>query len=105
MRLSRVARLWAGAFIIWGILLSGVFSPMGGSPGIIQAFRLNTVLNQKQIELAAIESEIEKIEVESAHLEKNPRAQEREVRKTLGYVGSDEIIFDFSSARTAVLRN
>ena len=105
MRLSRVARLWAGAFVIWGILLSGVFSSMGGSPGIIQAFRLNSVLNQKLIDLTSIETEIAKIEVEITSLEKNPRAQKHEVRKTLDYINSDKIIFDFSSARTALLRD
>lgn len=105
MRIDRVTRLWIGAFVIWGILLTGIFSGMGGSPGIIQSFSLHSILTEKQIELTSIEAEVEKTDAESAILEKSSRAQEKEVRKTLGYVGSDEIIFDFSSSRTALLRD
>lgn len=97
-------RLWLAIFGLWLILLSGIFAGLGGSPGVIQALRLQSLLSQKQTELATLEANVEAIGQESAELEKNPIVQEREIRKVLGYAGPDEIIFDFSLSQSATLR-
>lgn len=97
-------RLWIGVFALWLILLSGVFSSLGGSPGILQSLSLRSLLAFKQDELVRIEKSIEEVDAEIERLEKNTVTQEREVRRVLGYAAEDEIIFDFSLSQSAALR-
>lgn len=98
-------RVWLGVFAIWFFLLSGVTHEFGaGSPGLLQLSRLNSLLSERQSQLAASDAEIERLEAESALLEKSKVVQEREVRKTMGYVGENEMIFDFSLSQSATLR-
>jgi cell division protein FtsB len=94
----RASRAWIGVFAVWTLLLSGVLANLVGSPGIIQAFRLRSLLGAKQEQLAKLEADVARIEAEATRLTKSRAAQEREVRRTLSYAASDEIIFDFSAA-------
>jgi len=77
-------------------MLSGILSGLGGSPGAIQAWRLRQLWISKQDYLAELELDSQKIEAEAERLEKSRFAQEREIRRVLGYAALDEIIFDFS---------
>jgi cell division protein FtsB len=98
-------RVWVGIFAFWIFLLSGLTYELGaGSPGILQFSRLRGLLTEKRQQLAGYEVEIEKIEKEGRILETSAVAQEREIRKTMGYVGEGELIFDFSSSQSAALR-
>ncbi len=97
-------KIWLAFFALWALFLSGVFNSFFGPPGAIQAFRLSRLLNSKQVRLAVLEEDQVKIEEESLRLEKSRLAQEREIRKTLGYAGKDEIIFDFTSTHQSAPR-
>lgn len=98
-------RVWMGIFAFWLFLLTGVTYDLGaGSPGLLQYTRLNGLLKERQSQLLDSDTEVEKIEIEAAALEKSRVIQEREIRKTMGYVGENELIFDFSLAQSAALR-
>ncbi len=88
-------RLWLMIFGLWAVFLSGLFSSIVGSPGIIQAVRLRSLLQAKQAQMAKFEAEISRVERECESLEKSRVVQEREIRRVLGYAAPDEIIFDF----------
>lgn len=92
-------RLWIAVFVVWGIILTGVFAGFFGPPGIVQAVRLRSLLAQKTGKTALIETEIARLDAEIKRLEKSTVAQEREVRRVLGYVGSDELVFDFKETQ------
>ncbi len=98
-------RAWIAIFAFWLFLLTGITHEFGaGSPGLLQYSRLNGLLRDRQRSLAESDAEIEKVEAESALLEKSKSVLEREVRKTMGYVGENEMIFDFSLSQSATLR-
>lgn len=96
-------RLWITIFGVWLVLLSGVLAGIGGSPGIIQSLRLKHLFAVKQDELGNVETEVRRLEDESARLERSRFAQEREIRKVLGYAAEDEIIFQFGPSGEATL--
>ena len=91
-------KLWFGIFGLWLLFLSGALSGLVGSPGVIQALRLSSLLYQKHEQLMATESDIARLEVETALLETSHVVQEREVRRVLGYAAPDELIFDFAES-------
>lgn len=90
-------QLWLGFFGLWIFFLSGVLTPLVGTPGILQALRLKDLLDAKQKQITFHQEELAKLENESQLLEKNHVVQQREIRKVLGYAAKDELIFDFSS--------
>ena len=92
-----VGRVWAGIFVFWLFALSGVLSNFGGGPGVVQALKLRRLLDLKEAQAIGIESEISSLDTRGSQLGSDSVLQEREIRKTLGYVASDEIIFDFPS--------
>jgi cell division protein FtsB len=98
-------RVWIALFGIWLFLLSGVTQHLGaGSPGLLQYLRLSALLQNRQTQAINTDLEITAFEIESAALEKSRVTQEREIRKTMGYVADNELIFDFSLSQTARLR-
>lgn len=98
-------RVWAGIFVFWLFMLSGVGQSFGfGSPGLLQFLRLNALLSDRHAQSAEIDLEITKFEADSSALEKSRVVQEREIRKSMGYVGENEIIFDFSLSSSSALR-
>lgn len=97
----KVTKVWLGVFVLWGVFLVGLPNALIGTPGVIQAVRLNSLLQSRQKLLTATEEEVARLEQEGNRLEKNKLAQEREIRRVLGYAGSDEIIFDFTSTQQA----
>lgn len=98
-------RVWVALFALWLFLLTGVTHRIGaGSPGVLQYWSLNSLLRDRQSHLAGIDREIAKLEEEAHALEKSRIVQEREIRKTMGYVGENEIIFDFSLSQSTTLR-
>lgn len=96
-RLDRmIAVIWGLIFLAWSLHLTGFPQPFFGSPGLLQGFRLGDLLQSKQGQIQTLHLDLDRLDLEFAHLEKNAAAIGREIRKTLGYVAPDEIIFDFS---------
>lgn len=99
-------RFWTCVFALWGVLLSGVLASLGGGPGVLQGMRLNALLESKATQKSELETEIDRLNRDSDLLEKSKVAQEREIRRVLGYAAPDEIIFDFTTVdRVAELGN
>ncbi|MEK6580006.1 MAG: hypothetical protein AABZ55_12325 [Bdellovibrionota bacterium] len=94
---SRSSRAWIGVFALWFIFLTGIPEKLTGTPGLIQAAQLSGLLKSKQAQIVKLEDDFERLVFEAERLEKSPVAQQREIRKTLGYAASDEIIFDFAA--------
>lgn len=92
-------QLWIGFFGVWLMLLSGVLSSFLGSPGWLQAYRLNNLLELKKAQLSKAQEDLKKLQFDTHRLETSRIAQEREIRRVLGYAGPDELIFDFRSAQ------
>lgn len=92
-----ISRVWVGVFVLWSFALTGVLADYGGGPGVVQAMKLRRLLDQKEAQAAGIESEIAQLDSREDQLGNDSVLQEREIRKTLGYVASDEMIFDFPS--------
>ena len=90
--------VWFFLFTIWFLLLSGILSGVVGSPGIIQLLRLKHMHSLKEKQAEDLRQTISQLEAERLRLEKNTVAQEQEVRRVLGYLAQDEIIFDFSAS-------
>lgn len=98
-------KVWLGIFAFWFFLLSGVTHEIGaGSPGILQYLRLSHLLAERHAQVVATEAEIIRLEGEATALLGSRSTQEREIRKTMGYVGENEMIFDFSFSQSAPLR-
>jgi cell division protein FtsB len=98
-------RVWLLVFAAWLFMLSGVTQHMGvGSPGLVQFLRLNALLGDRQTQATDIDNEIAVLDAESSTLETSRGAQEKEIRKTMGYVGENEMIFDFSLSSSSALR-
>ena len=89
-------RRWIAVFVLWLIFLSGGLAKFFGSPGIIQAIRLQGLLQEKQKLSVEAEAELSRLKIEAALLETHAITQEKEIRKTLGYAAPDEMIFDFT---------
>lgn len=98
-------RVWIAIFGFWLFLLTGATHEIGaGSPGLFQYWELDALLRDRKATLAASDADIAKLEEEAVTLENNRNAQEKEIRKTMGYVGENELIFDFSLSQSAALR-
>jgi hypothetical protein len=91
------SRIWLGFFAIWIILLSGLLDHFVHSPGLKQWYQVESSLRDARQEIATIESKTT-LQLQVAHqLENNVVAQEREVRKVLGYLGDQELVFEFQN--------
>jgi hypothetical protein len=93
-----IHRLWLVLFGCWAVFLSGAVASVVGSPGVIQAVRLHSLLGAKEAQLRDVQTELARLDSERERLEKSRVAQEHEIRRTLGYAAADEIIFDFTAA-------
>lgn len=91
-------RIWALVFIVWSLFLSGAFAAVTGAPGILQAWRLGRLLDQRLATSAGLERHVQRLHVEQLRLERSPSVQRREIRRVLGYAAHDELVFDFSDA-------
>jgi hypothetical protein len=77
-------------------LLTGIFEPTLQSPGLKQWVRVQSSLADRRQEIADIESRSKFLTQVAEQLESNPYAQEREIRKILGFLGDHEVVFDFA---------
>lgn len=88
---------WLIIFGIWMLFLTGSFAKLIGTPGIIQAIRLDNLHQKKERQINELQDQIQGLQTEAEALEKNTYVQKREIRKILGYTSKDEIVFDFSA--------
>jgi cell division protein FtsB len=91
----QVRKLWFGFFGIWLLLVSGLLDFWIKSPGLKQWLQVELLVHKKRQEIAEIEAKSESFKNVAHQLESNPVAQEREIRKVLGYLGEQEIVFEF----------
>ncbi len=89
--------LWAGLFALWAIFLTGGLAPWLQSPGVIQLLRLKHLADEKKTQTTQAENELIRLQEQSVGLEKSHVAQQREIRRVLGYIAPGEIVFDFTS--------
>ncbi len=92
-----VHKVWFFVFGVWSFVLTGAVSSWLGSPGALQIYRLNRLLETKQTHLNKIQEEVKGLQQEAHQLEKSRVIQQREIRRVLGYAAHDEIIFDFNT--------
>ena len=85
-----------GIFSIWLAFLSGLGSAQINAPGVLQALKLRRLLEAKELRLKALEDRASRLSESLDRLKSSRFAQEQEVRRVLGYVTADEMIFDFS---------
>ncbi len=90
-----INRIWLGFFCVWLILLSGLLDFWLKSPGLKQWYRVASALSDRRQEIGTIEDRSTTLQHVARELESNPLAQEREVRKVLGYLGEHEAVFEF----------
>ena len=98
MKLKKINphRVWLCFFAIWMVLLTGLLVFWFHSPGLKQWYQVESSLNGLRQEIAAIEAKTT-LQLTVAHqLENNSVAQEREIRKVLGYLGEQELVFEFN---------
>lgn len=93
-------RLWLGLFGVWAFILTGALSGIVGSPGVIQAIRLQNLLHSKSARLDSLQAQLTELQAQARGLEKSAAVQQREIRRVLGYAAPDELIFDFGSGAT-----
>jgi hypothetical protein len=90
-------QIWLGFFGIWTLLLTGALGSWVNSPGLKQWHSVSEALSQRRQEIADVETESATLTHTAHQLEVNSVAQEREIRKVLGYLGEQELVFEFSS--------
>ena len=91
---DQIRKLWIGFFGIWLLLVSGLFDFWIKSPGLKQWIQVELLVQKKRTEIAEIEAKSESAKNVIHQLESNPVAQEREIRKVLGYLGEQEVVFE-----------
>ncbi len=99
MKLSRRLdrnRIWGAFFLIWVLLFSGILDFWVKSPGLKQWIKVNSQLNEKRLEIGATEARTTLLLQLSRELQSNTAAQEREIRKVLGYIDEQEAVFEFT---------
>jgi cell division protein FtsB len=89
-------RLWLGFFVVWFILLSGLLDFWVSTPGLKQWFKVESTLHERRQEIAAVEARSASLHETAHQLESNAVAQEREIRRVLGYLGEQEVVFEFT---------
>lgn len=89
-----VRKAWLIFFGIWFVLVSGILDFWIKSPGLKQWFQVELLVQKRRQEIVDIEAKSESFKNVVKQLENNPIAQEREIRKVLGYLGDQEIVFE-----------
>jgi hypothetical protein len=88
-------KLWIGFFSLWFVLLTGVLDFWIQTPGLKQWIQLQLLLSDRKKQIEEVEGESQYLKLVESQLEGNSVAQEREIRKILGYVDQNEIVFEF----------
>jgi|GEM_PF-830315 len=94
------ATVWIGVFLTWLLILSGYRTPLmlGRATGVRQVYQLQELKAQRVSEIELLSKELSDLQGEIHALRSSLVRQEREVRRVLGYVRKDELVFDFSKS-------
>jgi len=92
-----VSYAWIAFFSVWFLLLTGLLDFWLQTPGLKQWYRVDATLRNRRQDIAAIEARTDMMKETARQLESNGVAQEREIRRVLGYLGEHEVVFEFSS--------
>jgi cell division protein FtsB len=92
--------LWGAITAGWLLLISGLFEERIGTPGLLQVLRLRSFLAEKQANVQRLEGELAQIEASIKRIDESPVVLDREIRKTLGYVAPEDLIFDFTASES-----
>ena len=65
------------------------------TPGLKQWAEVRQMIRARNQEIAFVEEESARLKATELSLENSPAAQEREIRKVLGFVDQNEIVFEF----------
>ncbi len=86
-------RTWTLGVILaaWLICISGVF----GNSGLIQAYQLASVRRDMTLRVKALANERQHLQTGLYALEHDALVQEQAIRETLGFVRSNELVFEF----------
>jgi hypothetical protein len=87
--------MWLLFFGVWLLLITGLLDFWLKSPGLKQWHQVESALKDRRQEIADVEARTELLTNIAHQLEFNPVAQEREIRKVLGYLGENELVFEF----------
>ncbi len=88
-------RVWLVFFGIWFLMLTGTIDFWVQSPGLKQWYKVQNTLSVRRQEIGDVEVRSASLHQIAKQLENNPVAQEREVRRVLGYLGEREVVFEF----------
>lgn len=88
-------RIWLVFFGFWALVLTGFFEFWFPSPGLKQWYRVNASLQESRQQIDDVEARTKAMLHTASQLQSNSVAQEREIRKVLGYLGQDEVVFEF----------
>jgi len=88
------SRVWIAFFAVWFLLLTGVLDFWFQSPGLKQWMKLEASVSHRRQEIADIEAQSAILNDVARQLDSNSVAQEREIRKVLGYLGDQEVVFE-----------
>lgn len=95
--------LWIAGFGVWLFVLSGVPHDIGRrlglsflrAPGFLQYTRLQQQVDRAQKDLQEARETVLSTQAFVRSLENDPKAQEREARRVLGWVSPEELVFEF----------
>jgi len=82
-------------FILWSLLLTGIFHPNFSPPGLIQAIQLKAFIYEKRKKRIQLQKENISLKKKIQVFKTNPSVQEKEIRERLNYTSKDELIFYF----------
>ncbi len=99
LQTGSIHKKWICFFSLWIVFLSGLPAYLVGSPGVLQSIRLEHLLIAKQHQLHLAELDAQKLRADAHLLENNRYAQLREIRRTLGYVAADEVVFNVGTLK------
>ena len=94
LKLINMNQVWLAFFGIWALLLTGTIS-FFKSPGLKQWYSVDAAVQDRRQEIAGVEARSALLSHTAHQLEFNSVAQEREIRKVLGYLGEQELVFEF----------
>ena len=91
-----IHKIWLGIFGVWFLFLTGLLDFWIQSPGFKQWYKVESSLSERRQEIGAVEARSASLHDVIKQLDVNPIAQEREIRRVLGYLGEKEVVFEFS---------
>ena len=92
---NRITHAWCGFFLLWLILLSGMLERWVGAPGLYQWLQVRSLVKETRNKGEEIEFELSRLDGLRKQLETNPAVQEIEIRRVLGYLRPNEIVFEY----------